>query len=171
MVHRWMGMVAVAAIALACQPAAAQPAPHVRGESAQATALLADGAKRSPTIRGLVTGFEGSDVFVFIDIDRPSGLLRGRTTLLGASAAGRYLHVLVRFQVDPDRQVEMLAHELQHCAEIMRAPEVRDAAALGVYMARIGTRLGGPRDFETDAAVAIEFVVGRELTISARRPD
>jgi hypothetical protein len=170
MVHRWTAM-AELAVVLAYQPAAVQTAPHVRGESARATALLRDGTSRSESIRTLVRDIEESDVFVFLDIDRPHAVVRGRTTLLGASAAGRYLHVLVTFQVDPGRQVEMLAHELQHCAEIARAPEVRDAAALRLYMARIGHRLGGPGDFETDAARAIEFVVARELASSARRPD
>ena len=171
MVNRWTGAVAAAAVILAYQPAAAQTAPRVRGESERANALLQDATTRSSTIRDLVTAIEASDVFVFLDVARPSALLRGRTTLLGASAAGRYLHVLVRFQLDPDRQVEMLAHELQHCAEIASAPQVRDAAALRVHLARIGRRLGGPDDFETDAARAIEFVVGRELTSSARRPN
>jgi hypothetical protein len=166
-----MGMVAVAAALMTCQPAAAQPAPHVRGESERAIALLQDGTTRSSTIRALVAAIAESDIFVFVDIDRPSRLFRGRTTLLGASAAGRYLLVLVRFNIDPDRQVEMLAHELQHCVEIARAPQVRDAAALRLYMARIGRNLGGDDDFETDAARAIEFVVGRELAASARPPD
>lgn len=148
--------------------ALAAAAPHVRGESDRATALLRDGATRSATIRTFVAELEASDVFVLLDIDIHRGVLRGRTTLLNATAAGRYLHVIVSFQVDPDRQVEMLAHELQHCLEIARAPQVRDATTLRTYMARIGLRLGSD-DFETGAARAIEFVVGRELSKAQNR--
>jgi hypothetical protein len=159
-------MASFAAILLAVLAAA--PAPHVRGESERAAALLRDGTTRSGTIRTLVAELERSDVFVFLDIDIHRGVLRGKTTLLTGNAAGRYLHVTVSFQTDPDRQVEMLAHELQHCAEIARAPDVRDVNTLRTYMARIGRRLGAD-DFETDAARAIEFVVGRELLQGQKR--
>ena len=158
-------MASFAAILLAVLAAA----PHVRGESERAVALLRDGTTRSETIRTLVAELERSDVFVFLDIDIHRGVLRGTTRLLGGSATARYLHVTVTFQVDPDRQVEMLAHELEHCAEIARAPQVRDAAALRTYMAAIGRRLG-VEEFETDAARAIEFVVGRELSHAQQRP-
>lgn len=143
-------------------------APHARGESERAVVLLEEGTRRSKTIQTLVGELEASDVYVFLDIDNRRGLLRGSTTLLNATPLARYLHVIVRFDVDPDRQLEMLAHELQHCVEIARAPQVRDAAALRKYMTEIGRRLG-PVDFETDAARAVEFVVGRELSKGQRR--
>jgi len=94
------------------------------------------------------------------------------------SAGYRFL----RITLDPNLQgttvVEMIAHELQHALEIVRAPEVTDVDTLRALYQRIGyqrERNGQRDEWETTDAqrvaerVATELKEARKALLLARR--
>ena len=153
-----------------CRPAAAQHgirATRVRAESADMAALLDAGASRSATVRSLIEEIEQSDVIVYIRTRLfPSQRLDGRIGFLGTTSKTRFLAIELACVRTRDHQIATLAHELQHAAEIARAPWVVGAATLAQYYSQIGGRVdaeAGVRTFETDAARIVAARVRREI--------
>jgi hypothetical protein len=131
------------------------PAPFgVRPATAFVRDVLEAASAQSGTVRALVDELTRNDVFVYVQFGLESAQARhGSTSLLAATEHGRYLRVFINVTLTPGRRLEVLAHELQHALEIARAPEVRDEAALAVWLARIGWSVG-PASWETQAAGA-----------------
>jgi len=169
MARNWMVAAAVmVGMAAGVMPAAAQEAApvctHVRGASAEAQALVADGLRRSETIRSLVAALEASDVIVYVDMVYVARGPVAATSLTTANAAVRMLRVRISPILDADRALEILGHELQHAAEIAADARVRDAASLRAHSEAVGWATDASNDhFETKAAVSAERLVRCDL--------
>src|SRR5437773_5391709 len=158
-----------------CRPAAAQHSiqvQRVRAESADIAALLDEGASRSATVRSLIEEIEQSNVIVYVRTRLfPSQVLDGRIGFLGTTPTTRFLAIELACIRTRDHQIATLAHELQHAAEIARAPWVVDAPTLARYYSQIGGRVdaeAGVRTFETDAARIVAARVRHEIWAGGR---
>src|SRR5262249_8907214 len=138
------------------------PAPHVRPLCVSAQTLVQEGARRSPTVSGFLQRVEDSSVVLYIDVDP---FLRARAGLKFVSSASgvTYLLALINPSAAIADEIVVLAHELQHVAEVIASPwPIKSTADLERLYARIGFR-APEAGFETDAALATERVARKEL--------
>jgi hypothetical protein len=147
----------------------ALPFPHIRSPDPQMRALIDDAIDSSATVRALVTRITASDVVVFVACEHdPDVKAAGRLNFMTAAGGVRY--VVIRLK--PKRRaaaIAMLAHELQHAAEIADTPAIVDEASLGREYARIGYRSASAAHglaFDTRAAVDVGRRVVEELLVS-----
>jgi hypothetical protein len=145
---------------------AVAPFPHVRPQDSQMRALIDDAIASSATVRALVARIAASDVVVFVACERnPSVKAQGRLNFMTSAGGLRYLVIRLK----PARRsaaVAMLAHELQHAAEIADTPSIVDGESLGREYGRIGYRSQtshGGVAFDTKAAVETGRRVAAEL--------
>jgi len=134
---------------------------HLRPVDDLADEFLRDAWLGSETVRRLAETLEASDVFVQIET-RLQENNRGRLRLMSGSSVCRWVRVTVRIPGRRPALLAVLAHELQHAVEIARAPDARNIESVEALFQRIGFRRDGPQ-FETEAALAIEEQVRREL--------
>jgi hypothetical protein len=132
---------------------------HVRSSDPVIGAALKDSVHRSEVIRRLVEAIEASDVIVYLargECPRPADAC----LMMGASAAGvRYVRINFRLETGlgkkggwhRDELSVMIAHELQHAAEVAQWPDVVDNTTLSAAYARLGLVLGESR-VDTHAA-------------------
>ncbi len=123
----------------------------------------------SPTLDRLLRRLVSSAVIVHVDDDVPSGAaFDGRTRFVGASGSLRYIRVDLRRSPCDHTTAGLLAHELQHVAELLDG-DVWDVHSFRALFQRIGTAQPsiGPHFFETSEAVTIGLRTAREL---AARP-
>jgi len=158
------------ALAAALSPSASVS--HVRSTDPRLIAQLADGCRRSPTMRALVETLDSSDLFVYVEAGRRGG---GSVQLAESTPHGRYVRVSVDAGLDPSRLIAVIAHELRHAAEIAAAPEVVDRVSLEVLYERIGVRRtrcsDGSRCYETPAAEYTTAIVFKEICGRSVPPD
>ena len=110
----------------------------IRISDTRLAALLAEGVRRSPTLRSVVEGIEAGDVIVFVQTVRwlPRELM-GVVTGIGASPPYRYLHIMLKTQ-SSDLLLASLGHELRHVLEVVEAPGVSDDRSLLALYQHIG---------------------------------
>lgn len=135
---------------------------RVRALDARSAALLETGTRRSPAIQQLVEELERSDVIVYVE----TGLLgySGRTLFVGASAEARFLRITLDVPEMDDRLLAWLGHELQHAAEIARAPDARSPEAVRQLYLELGHGVSGdgvctPEAQRMTSQVAIELAL------------
>ena len=150
---------------------AAAAVTHVRAVTPLARDLLLDGLGHSPTFRALVGDLASTDLTVLIHTGRwtlAEGPCHASLRLMAARPGLRYVRVWVDpwWKSRPD-QLVLLAHELQHAAELGRAPEVLDRAAAASLFRRIGFA-GEAGYYDTAAARRVELSVAAELVRSGR---
>lgn len=150
----------------------ALPFPHIRSPEPQMRALIEDAIDSSATVRALVERITASDVVVFVVCERnPAVRAPGRLNFMTAAGGLRYVVIRLR----PKRRaaaIAVLAHELQHAAEIAHTPSIVDEASLAREYSRIGYRSHSAAHglaFDTKAAVdvgrrVVEELNGRGLT-------
>jgi hypothetical protein len=162
--------VCLACLAGPCRPLGAQQrvhVAHVRAVTADVAALLEEAANRSATVRTLIEEVEQTNVIVYVRARLlATQTIDGRIGFLGATPRTRFLAIELACVRTRDHQIATLAHELQHAAEIARAPWVVDAPTLAQYYAQIGGRVdaeAGVRTFETDAARTVAARVRLEI--------
>jgi hypothetical protein len=147
------------------------PFPHLRGQDSHMRALIEDGIASSATVRALVARITASDVVVFVACERnPAVKGSGRLNFMVSAGGVRYLVIRLKL-AQRSAAIAMLAHELQHAAEIADTPSIVDDESLGREYARIGYRSHashGGLAFDTKAAVETGRRVAEELT--AREP-
>jgi hypothetical protein len=148
--------------------------PHLRSPEPQMRALIEDAIDSSATVRALVERITASDVVVFVVCERdPAARPAGRLNFITSAGGLRYVVIRLR----PKRRaavIAMLAHELQHAAEIADTPSIVDEASLAREYERIGYRSHashGGVAFDTKAAVDIGRRVAEELTAADGGPD
>ena len=140
--------------------------PRIRAVDRELRALIDDALATSATVRALAERISASDVVVYIACETDPNV-RGPGRLNFMSTAGGFRYVLVRIR--PRRRaaaIAILAHELQHAAEIAETPAIVDEASLGREYARIGYRSHaspGGLSFDTKAAVETGRRVEDEL--------
>lgn len=121
----------------------------------------------SLTCHQLIDEIESSSTFVYLT--RGQCLLGQGGSCLRFSAASpeaRYLHVVLDRDIAGYYLLRVTAHELQHVAEVVRAPDVVDVASFRLLFARIGFFLRGSgmrEDWETEEAQRIASVVSKEV--------
>ena len=135
--------------------------------------LVHDGLRRSSLLRTLVSRLQPSDVIVYVRCDeRPPAGIVGRVSFVSRIAGRRYLLARVKFVGDPDRQIAVIGHELQHALEIAGTPEIVDTTSLlreysrFGYVRRVNTK--GVTEFETDAALEAGRRILEELRNGGR---
>ena len=143
--------------------------PRIRTTDARLRRLLDQGTRELPTLRALVERLASSDVVVYLHCERGASphLTDGRLTFLSAVGGFRYVVVRVSFVGSRERQLAILAHELQHAVEVADTPAIVDEATLEREYRRMGfenTLLSAPGGlaFDTKAAVATGEQVLRE---------
>ena len=145
------------------------PFPHIRGTDPQLRGLIDDAVETSATVRELLKRIEASDVVVFVACE-PDVSVRVSGRLNFVAAAGGFRYVVIRLK--PTRRsaaIAMLAHELQHAAEIAAAPSIVDEASMTRAYERIGYKswsVHGGLAFETQAAVDTGRRVVGELAVT-----
>jgi len=153
---------AAAPQSLATEPAAS---PQIRMEDSRLAALLADGVRRSPTLRSLVDRVEGGRVFVFVQAVRwLPGEAVGHLTWIGASLPNRFVRISIKTHARPNDLLASLAHELQHVVEVIGAPWVSDDQSLLALYRLIGHPTNGAQSsWDSDDARWMGDQVLREL--------
>jgi hypothetical protein len=131
---------------------------RIRTESTYVHAVLSDASRRSPILLTLVQRIAESNVIVYVTCERfDTTALDGRTIWGSASADVRYLRVQVNCMLSRPRLVAILAHELQHVAEVAAVPDVVDVRSFARLFRVIGYSTcwrGTSEQFETAAALA-----------------
>jgi hypothetical protein len=155
------------AAAIGIMPPVVMKSPRVRPMSQTAREIVADAARRSPTITRLLEIIERSDTIVYIDLDF-NLRSEGATTLIASNTLCRFVRVVVGQMLTPHRRIEMLGHELQHAVEIIQAPQVRDASGVRQLFSKIGWLLTD-LSYESPAAIGTERQVRKELISSPLR--
>lgn len=122
------------------------------------------GISRSLTFRELIDRLEESDVIVHIapQLQRREGIA-GELQFATVSGGARYLRVTVKVDLPMPELVAMIAHELQHAAEVAARPDVVDSASLEELYRTIGFP-SGLRCHDTHAARSIGVRVLDEFT-------
>jgi hypothetical protein len=133
-------------------------------------AIVTDGMARSPTFQRLVDRVGQLKGIVYIKhgyyVNEQTGHRRvfsgGLSHKISMAGAYRVLHLMVA-QESGDRRLSITAHELQHVIEVLEATDVTNEAAVDRLFERIGIQASAGVT-ETEAALAIELVVARELS-------
>ena len=142
---------------------------RVRTDSRYLRLVIASGIERSPTFRRIVDRLEQSDLIVEVQCGQFTGsALAGRTVLLSAQPAVRYLLVEIACPMTSTPALHIVAHELRHALEIADAPWVVDGPTLAKLYQDIGYPTCGPTtesygEFETADAVDAGDRVHHEL--------
>jgi hypothetical protein len=124
--------------------------------------ILRAAAARSPTIRDLLVRLDASDVIVYIEITPTPDVPVARTKFVTATPLARFLRIGINAGVPLIDWPPLLAHELQHAAEIAEHVDVRDDAGVRRLYRGIGHQYGTD-NYETDAAIRVERKVRNEL--------
>jgi hypothetical protein len=156
--------IALPGLALADPPIAVRHLPHLRYTDPIIAAAVTRGGD-SPAFVALRASIERSDVIVVIERAACSGRGTGTTQFLTEAGGYRYVRVTLRVRAAGDPETALLAHELQHVAELVTASAVRDEAGYLSLYRRIGSPgCGAPTwCFDTAAARDMGMTVLREL--------
>jgi len=156
-----VAIVVLTTIGIGRVTAAAQS--RVRPTFPRARKALEAGRARSPTLRSLVDTIDRSNVIVHIvDGSCPGPRTRACTTFVAQSGGSRYLRITIAEFLPPEAIIVVLAHELQHIAEIAEAPEVNSGGKLATLFAHAGWS-AGHGSFESRRAIDLSTRVAGEL--------
>ena len=161
-----MRKIVTLALVLVPLQAAAADFRHVRSEQARVRALLTRGYEQSATLRELIDELESLPGIVYIDETHAfAGGLAG--ALLHTVAGTRdlpILRVLVRTNLASGYEIAILAHELQHVREVLRAGAATTPQAMTALFRSLERGVGtAAAHLETREAQEITAEVLREL--------
>jgi hypothetical protein len=117
--------------------------PRIRPYDGRVAAILVDGLRRSPTLRGLVERIEQGDVIVYLETrhalrkEHLSGLL----TWLSATPTFRYVRVSLNPELSRNTAIAALGHELQHVLEVVGEPSIVDSTSLEAFYQQHGINM------------------------------
>jgi alkylated DNA nucleotide flippase Atl1 len=147
--------------------------PHLRPATQAEATFVTNAQSMSQTVRDLARTLEQGNVVTYIHLARmqqgqPTSMLR----FAGHSKLQRFVVVTIGSDLPNDRQIALLAHELQHVAELTRMPWVSSQADFRSLLALIGWRDATQASgYETSAALAAERQATRGLaTAGSARP-
>jgi len=143
---------------------------HVRSDRAPIRALLASGYERSATFRRLVDDIGQLPGIVYItETVKLSQCMDGALLhAVGGSGQMPILRVVIKTNLAGDYAIGVLAHELQHVAETLRAGPLTSGTAMGALFASLD-RDGSSSKFETEEARLVAARVIEELRGTAKR--
>jgi hypothetical protein len=145
---------------------------HVRTTDPLTRAWITHGAEESRTLRDLLSELTASDIIVHVQlVDRIPGGAAGQLFFVTATATARYLRAEIVRGASRADTIALIAHELQHAAEVAAAPRVRDAESLSIFY--LGMRDSGSdtRRYDSAAARMTESVVRREVLAHRGQPN
>jgi hypothetical protein len=163
-------VVATPSIANAADPSWDGLTGHIRTTDDRLRRLLEHGTRTSRTLRALVQRLRDSDVVVYLWCNGTSPhRIDGRLSFVSRAGGYRYIVVRLNFLASRERQIAIIAHELQHAVEIANAPAVVDGDSLAREYQRIGyvsSLSQSTTAFDTTAAVDAGVTVLRELVLA-----
>jgi hypothetical protein len=145
---------------------------HVRATNPVMRAWITNGASESRTLRDLLAQLAASDIIVHVElVERIPGGASGQLFFVTATATARYLRVeIVRAGTRADT-IALIAHELQHAAEVAAAPRVRDSASMSTFYLGMRENAGEPGKYDSAAARVTESIVRREVIVHHGAPE
>jgi hypothetical protein len=168
-IHSHHALAALALLTICSNQVRAEGYEHIRPEAPMLKTAIATALEGSPTFRSIVERIGGSDVIVHMTCGYfKSATMAGRTMLSSAGPDVRYVRVQILCDQSPQVLLSIVAHELQHVAEIAAAPAVVDDGSFGRLYRKIGfpTCLSAETNqFETAAAVE----AGRRVRAEVRQ--
>jgi hypothetical protein len=166
---RWAtGLLLLAGVGLAVPVRAADQTDrpsHVRATDPAVQALLDWGLARSATLASLVETLNRSDVIVYVQEGTlPTGVGGMLLHRIVSPGGRRYVRIVVSLRGARDRLTGVIAHELQHAAELAQAPEVLHHDDVTALFKRIGFPADCQRTCsETAAALDVQARVVDEV--------
>ena len=137
---------------------------HVRSTDPLVRAWIKNGAAESQTLSGLLAELAASDVIVHVVlVHRLGGGVDGQLSFVAATPTARYLRIeITRLGARADT-IALIAHELQHAAEVAGSPRVRDPQSMATLYLHLGASMKDPRHYDSAAARLTEDTVRREV--------
>ena len=166
---RWIATTCFCGFALAPSRAAASDFLHVRSDDASIRDLLRSGYDRSPTFRALVDDIESRPGIVYIEpaVKLSRGMHGALLHAVGRSREIPIFRVLLKTNLGRVEAMAILAHELQHVLEVLRAGSLADAAAMARLFGALDHQTEDSK-FETEDARGITSRVQSELQANRR---
>ena len=159
----WLAVMCVRLV-LAAESANAADFSHVRSDDASIRQLLRLGYERSPTFKALVDEIESRPGIVYIEqaVKLSRGMDGALLHAVGGSREIPILRVLLKTNLARDYALAILAHELQHVLEVLRAGRPDGSAWLSALFASLDDQTTDSK-FETAEARAVTARVLGEL--------
>jgi len=140
---------------------------HVRPTFSRARSAIERGTQKSATFVALVDTINRSNIIVHIvDGDCRNPHTRACTSFVAASPDVRYVRITIAQFLPADGIIVVLAHELQHVAEIAGVPDVVDDRGMAAFFEAFGWS-ATDGSFETRRAMDASARVARELASGA----
>ena len=137
-IHSHYALAALALLTICSNRVRAEDYEHIRPEAPMLKTAIAAALEGSPTFRSIAERIDGSDVIVHMTCGYfKSATMAGRTMLSSAGPDVRYVRVQILCDQSPQALLAIVAHELQHAAEIASVPAVVDDSSFGAYI-RLG---------------------------------
>ena len=168
-IHSHHALAALALLTICSNQVRAEGYEHIRPEAPMLKTAMASALEGSPTFRSIVERIDDSDVIVHMTCGYfKSATMAGRTMLSSAGPDFRYVRVQILCDQSPQALVAIVAHELQHAAEIASARAVVDDNSFGRWYRKIGfpTCLS-PETNQFETAAAVE--AGRRVRAEVRQ--
>ena len=145
---------------------------HVRATDPLMRAWIANGAAESQTLHDLLSQLVASDIIVHVQlVDRIPGGASGQLFFVTATPTARYLRAQIVRGGSRADTIALIAHELQHAAEVAGAPRVRDSQSLSTFYLGMRDNAGDPGRYDSAAARMTENLVRREVIAHHGVPD
>ena len=144
----------------------------IRSSDCRIVARIAEGLRRSSTLRDIVDRIGELKGIVYVDEGSYRQPNTGRVLTGALSHEVRFagVHTILRVRIANlrgDQTIATLGHELQHAVEVLEVPGARDEAAIDALFDRLGARVYDGIA-ETARARETELRIRREL--AATRP-
>jgi hypothetical protein len=145
---------------------------HVRATDPVMRAWITNGAAESRTLHDLLAQLAATDIIVHVQlVDRIPGGASGQLSFVTATATARYLRAEIARGASRADTIAIIAHELQHAAEVAAAPRVRDSESLSTFYLGMRDNAGGHGRYDSAAARMTESLVRREVISHRGDPD
>ena len=139
---------------------------HVRSDDPTLLRVIQEGMERSRTFREMVARIDSLPGLVYIVPSR-CGAKSALPACLDHNVHTRGGYRLLRVNVMPNESgpylIALIAHELQHVIEVLSDESATSREAVTEMYQRISSKRSSARGFETDAALATQTMVLREL--------
>jgi hypothetical protein len=137
---------------------------HVRATDPLVHAWIVNGAAESRALRDLLADLIASDVIVHVElVDRIPGGALGQLAFVTATPTVRYLRVQVVRVAGRADMIALIAHELQHAAEIAGERGVRDVKSMAKFYLGLHENGSDSRRYDSLLARTTESIVRREV--------
>lgn len=167
------------AVWIAATPVGASDVPCIRIVDARQQRVLVQGLRQSSTFTRVARALCDTDAIVYVEVSQVMPRdVAGTCQLVVSTATNRFLRIYLNTRVlSGAEMIAVLAHELEHAAEIGRAPWVRQPPDLvTLQRALSGGRGHSPEAARVERLVLREVLSGRpaepaDLRFAERKTD